>query len=328
MNRVLLIQTAFIGDSILATALLEELHHRYPGAQLDFLVRKGNESLFEEHPFIHELLIWDKKKAKYRNLWRLLQRIRRQRYDAVINMQRFAATGFLTAFSSGKSRIGFSKNPFSFLFTEKVKHEYNKHEVMRNMDLLGTPQRLPVRPKLYPTKAAYEKVAQYRSGKPYITIAPASVWFTKQFPAEKWVEFLNRIEVDIQVYLIGGPGDHALADKIAHSVSMQHLRISNLCGELHLLETAALMEGAQMNYTNDSGPLHIASAMNAPTRAIFCSTVESFGFGPLSEDSRVIQTEKNLDCRPCGLHGMRECPKGHYDCAMSIHVPMEGLDKL
>jgi len=73
-----------------------------------------------------------------------------------------------------------------------------------------------------------------------------------------------------------------------------------------------------MNYVNDSAPLHIASAMKAPVTAIFCSTVPAFGFGPLNANGRVVETTENLDCRPCGLHGYKACPKGHFKCAMNI----------
>jgi len=73
-----------------------------------------------------------------------------------------------------------------------------------------------------------------------------------------------------------------------------------------------------MNFVNDSAPMHLASAVNAPVTAIFCSTVPSFGFGPLSEKSIVIETKEKLDCRPCGLHGFKACPKGHFKCAYSI----------
>ncbi|HDO06155.1 MAG TPA: glycosyltransferase family 9 protein, partial [Bacteroidetes bacterium] len=75
-----------------------------------------------------------------------------------------------------------------------------------------------------------------------------------------------------------------------------------------------------MNYTNDSAPTHLASAMNAPVAAIFCSTVPEFGFGPLSATSFVIQTTENLFCRPCGLHGKKVCPKKHFKCAETIEL--------
>src|SRR5579885_1416744 len=102
MQKFLVIQTAFIGDAVLATALIEKLHQYFPDAEIDFLVRKGNESLFTDHPFLHETLIWDKKKNKYSNFWKLLRQIRKRKYDKLINVQRYAATGLLTAFSGAK----------------------------------------------------------------------------------------------------------------------------------------------------------------------------------------------------------------------------------
>ncbi len=75
------------------------------------------------------------------------------------------------------------------------------------------------------------------------------------------------------------------------------------------------MRGAVMNYVNDSAPLHLASAMDAPVRAVFLSTVPEFGFGPWGSRGEVIETTEKLDCRPCGVHGFKACPKGHFKCA-------------
>ncbi len=132
--RFLIIQTAFIGDVILATALLEQLHLAFPDAVLDVLVRKGNEGLLANHPFLNEVLIWHKKETKYRDLWRLLRTIRARKYDAVLNLQRYGTMGLLTALSGAKTTVGFDKNPFSRLFTHQVEHRFEPgvHEVDRN----------------------------------------------------------------------------------------------------------------------------------------------------------------------------------------------------
>ena len=150
----------------------------------------------------------------------------------------------------------------------------------------------------------------------YVCIAPASVWFTKQWPEHKWIELVKAIPMDRQVFIIGAPGDTALAQRIIAASG----RGVDLTRELGLLQSAALMEGATMNYVNDSAPLHIASAMNAPVTAVFCSTVPAFGFGPLRANGRVVETTEELDCRPCGLHGHRACPKRHFKCATEIDV--------
>ena len=136
MVKFLIIQTAFIGDVILATPIIEKLHKFYPDSQIDFLLRKGNENLLRNHPYISNLLIWDKKNEKNKNLFRIIKLIRSKKYDYVINLQRFASTGIITAFSGSKIKVGFSKNPFSFLFTRKIKHEIGngKHEIERNIE--------------------------------------------------------------------------------------------------------------------------------------------------------------------------------------------------
>jgi ADP-heptose:LPS heptosyltransferase len=319
LNKILVIQTAFIGDAILATALLETIHHSAPTAAIDILVRKGNESLFLDHPFLKKVLVWDKRESKYKNLFALISSIRGNKYDLVINLQRFGATGLLTALSGAKITVGYDKNPFSFLFAKKVPHELDKglHEVDRNNNLVSWfASTLKRQPKLYPTKEHYTRVEAYTQ-KPFICAAPNSVWFTKQYPEHKWVEFLNRVPQDYTVYLLGAPGDEASCARIISKITST-VRIEVLAGKLSFLESAALMEKAVMNYVNDSAPMHIASSMNAPVAAIFCSTVPSFGFGPLSDNSFNIETADKLSCRPCGLHGYKACPEGHFKCAQGI----------
>ena len=173
-----------------------------------------------------------------------------------------------------------------------------------------------VRPELYPSETDKQKVQAYTQGK-YVTMAPASVWFTKQLPKEKWTELIQQ-QTEDTIYLLGAPGDKVLCDELISSANTSS-KIVNLAGELTLLQSAALMQKAQMNFVNDSGPLHLASSMNAPTTAFFCSTVPSFGFGPLADNS-IVKEVNGLDCRPCGLHGHKECPKGHFKCGFDISL--------
>ena len=330
--RFLLIQTAFIGDVILATALLEQIHTVYPGAVLDILVRKGNEGLLANHPFLNDVLVWDKKKAKYPNLWHLLKTIRSRAYTVVINLQRFGATGLLTVLSGAETTVGFAKNPFANLFTLQVEHRFETsiHEVDRNAEMLTAlkevkslrmksvaRQPIPL-PKLYPSEADYTVVSAYKN-QPYVCMAPMSVWFTKQYPAERWIELIQTLPDDITIYLLGAPTDIAACEAIQTAIS-EKKQIVNLAGKLSLLQSAALQQDAVMNYVNDSAPLHLCSAMNAPTTAIFCSTVPEFGFGPLADVSRVVQTPERLECKPCNLHGRTACPLGHFRCAWGIRV--------
>jgi len=321
LKKFLIIQTASIGDVILSTPIIEKLHKHFPDDKIDFLLKKGNEGLFKAHPFINNLIIWNKSERKYRNLLDIINFIREQKYDYLINVQRFASTGFITVLSKAKKTVGFNKNPFSFLFSKRIKHrikEKNIHEIERNLSLIHhITDKQPSPIKLYPTQDDFAKTSQYKTSQ-YICIAPTSLWFTKQFPKEKWIEFLNKIDKDIVVYFIGSKNDYDFCKNIIDNSN--HKNSLNLAGKLNFLESAALIKDAQMNYTNDSAPQHIASAMNAPVTTIFCSTISDFGFGPLSDNSKIVETKENLKCRPCGLHGLKKCPEKHFKCAKTINV--------
>ena len=321
-RKILIIQTAFIGDVILATALIEKLREHYPEAQIDFLLRQGNENLLHQNPNLKEVIVFDKRK-KYRNLLKLIRLIRVKKYDLVVNAQRFATTGLITAISGAKHRAGFNKNPLSFLFSHVAVHRIGSdgkgtHEIERNQELIKpyTDDR-PAMPRLYPTIEQLARVQSLKS-RPYICIAPTSVWFTKQFPSTKWVRLIDLLPPRYVIYLLGAPGDQQACEAIRQQSGHQH--VVSMAGKLSLMESAALMQDAAMNYVNDSAPMHLASATNAPTCAVFCSTVPDFGFGPLSDRSVVVETTTPLDCRPCGLHGHRKCPEGHFKCANTIEM--------
>lgn len=322
MNKFLIIQTASIGDVILITPLIETLHLNYPDADIDVLVKKGNESLFTGHPFVKEIFSWDKNRNKYNNLFSLIQKIRKENYTAVFNCQRFASSGLITIFSGAGMKFGFKKNPFSFFFTKSFPHHIGNepymHEVDRNLQLVSSLCQSTIRiPKLHPTPADQEAIEAYLEA-PFLTVAPASLWFTKQFPAEKWIDFIRQIPDNYTVILLGGKNETDLCNNII--TASGHKNSLNLAGKLSMLQSAALMSKALMNYVNDSAPLHFASAVNAPVRAVFCSTVKAFGFGPLSDDSAVIETTRELKCRPCGLHGHKACPESHFRCASDITI--------
>ena len=205
------------------------------------------------------------------------------------------------------------KNPLSPWYTHKVDHVIGVgHEIQRNAALLAAISNKPTGalPKLYPTDLQYHRIAEYTE-QPCITMSPTSVWKTKAAPPSFWTKLID-LHPHHTVYLLGAPGDFDACETIIQQ--SEGRKVFNLCGQLSLMESATLMASAQMNFTNDSAPMHLCSAVNAPVTAIYCSTVPAFGFGPLSEHARVLETQQQLDCRPCGLHGHKECPKGHFKC--------------
>lgn len=323
LKKILIIQTASIGDVILVTSLLEKLHQSHPDASIDLLVKQENKSLFTNHPYLRHLFVWNKKQQKYKNLLALIFQVRAEKYDYVVNVQRFASSGLITALSGAKKTIGFSKNPMSIFFAKRYPHiiatnPNAPHELQRNHALIVAitdPNYAPTR--LYPSNHDDALTSQFKTKK-FICIAPTSLWFTKQFPEKRWVELIKQIPIEFQVYLLGAKNDEAVSKRIIHNVNQSN--VMSLCGKLSLLESASLLRDAQINYVNDSAPLHLACAVNAPVVAIFCSTVPEFGFAPLTENSTIVQTDLKLSCRPCGLHGHRICPEKHFDCANSIEM--------
>ena len=320
-NKILVIQTAFTGDVILATAVLEKLHSYYPFAKLDILLRKGNESLLKDHPFINEVLVWDKKSNKYANSLKIISRIRSYKYDLVINLQRFMMSGLFTTLSGAKMTRGFKKNPMSGFFGKKFNHVIGKgiHEVDRNNSLIAdiTDHHRNL-PKLYPSNSDYQKL---NPGSPYICIAPTSVWFTKQWPVERWLTLIEHLNTRYEIYLLGAPSDFEACENIK---TLSHRNnVFNMAGKLSFLESAALMHKAKMNFVNDSAPLHMCTAVGAPVLAIYCSTVPDFGFYPIGPLGKYVETDLVLDCRPCGLHGYAACPRGHFNCSISNMIDIK-----
>lgn len=315
MKKILVIQTAFIGDVILATCVLEKLHRFFPDAHLHMLVRKGNESLFHQHPYLKRVWVWNKKEKKQAHLRQLIREIRAEHFDHVINLHRFSSSGLITMMSGAKEKAGFLKNPFAFSFDVRKKHVITKqqgaaymHETERCLSLVEhLTDNSYQRPALYPTAHDEAVAASWAEGD-FITVSPASVWFTKQTPMNVWKEWIRACP--LPVVLLGGPGDKAMCEALAEGSS----RVRIAAGELTLLQSAALMKRARMNYTNDSAPMHLCSAVNAPVTAVYCSTIPEFGFGPLSQASYVVQSRESLSCKPCGLHGHKACPKKHFRC--------------
>lgn len=327
--KILIIQTAFIGDVILATSLANLVKTSFPKSQVDFLLRKGNEGLLKNHPSIDNIIIWDKKKGKYRNLISLALKARKVKYDHVLNIQRFASSGIFMALCGAKNKIGFDKNPLSFIFNKKIKHKIPYqiedgflHEVQRNALLLepiiehfSLPKAKDIPPTLAISNEDQQKAASF-SKENYLVLAPSSVWFTKQWQKSKWIELKEKLQQEYQLLFIGGPDDKEYIDSIIGETE----NCINLCGKLNLIQSAALMKNAKRVFVNDSAPLHLASSVQAKTTAIFCSTVTDFGYTPLSKDSTVIQLTPRLECMPCGLHGKKQCPLGHFNCSAMIEV--------
>jgi len=322
VSKVLIIQTAFLGDAVLVTSLVEKIRIESPETIVHLLVRKGFEYIFKAYPHAHLKKVWAyDKKNKLSSWWNLRKQLTGEKFDQVFVAQRFFGMGLLSISLRAKKVIGFDKNPLSLFFDEKVAHDFGrgKHEVERNSELLAS----WLGPKVHKPFLDARHVGQMPSDfqlKKYLCISPGSVWETKRFPVQKWIQFISLLPTDQAIVLMGSRGEKHLSDEITEAFVGSGRNIQNACGRFDLMEAIAIYQNSQMSFVNDSGPLHICSAVNAPTIAIFCSTIPAFGFGPLAEQNKVIEAREKLACRPCGDHGKKSCPENHFNCANTIDV--------
>ncbi len=313
-QKILIIQTAFIGDTILATSVAEEMHHTFPDAKIFLLVKKGNEDLFLNHPYL-KIITHDKSK-KLSSLFQLIKKIRQEKFDIVINLHRYLSSTLLTILSRARYTSGF-QSLLSNFYTYSTPHSFkdNLHEIQRYHELTKhfSKQEKIFLPKLY----LQESLPEIFDNKKYVCLFPGSIWATKQLPPTKWIELIQKFSKDIEIYLCGSSQEINLCEYIKASSMREN--VHNIAGKYSLLKIAHIMKNALRVYVNDSAPLHIASSLNIPVTAFFCSTITNFGFYPLSDDKQVIEV-KNLECRPCGIHGYKKCPKLYFRCGLEINI--------
>ena len=332
-KKYLIVQTAFIGDVILATPLAEALHRLGP-CEVHFMAIPAARNLLENNPHVQKVLIYDKR-GKHRGLRGMAQQVRllrRDRYHAAFVPHRSLRSALLVALARIPNRIGFNNSAGAFLFTRKVNY-LRKHEVDRNLDLLRPLGNKPrgLKPKVVWDAGDALHVHQMTKAVPadrsWIAFASGSVWATKRWPAERYGELAHRLIRDfgVSVFLIGGEMDRELCNRIQ---AMAGEGCINTAGMLTLRQSAALLDRCEVLVSNDSAPVHLAVATRCKVIAIFGPTAPDFGFAPFGEGHEIV--ERKLACRPCSIHGSHRCPIGTHACMMEIQVGevLERVEKL
>jgi len=320
MNSSLVVQTSFLGDMVLTTPLLAYLAER---GVVDVVSTPAAAALLANHPAVREVIVYDKR-GKDRGIGgflRLASQLRAKQYDVAYHAQGSPRSGALTAAAGIQDRVGFATSAGKLFYTTRVASIENMHHAARMLSL-GTrdPQRaMPrasLRPRLYPGAAERNAVDAILAGRPnkttLIGLAPGSVWATKRWPF--YAELATLLASDAQIVIVGGAADMSVARAIVDATGGDAI---DTTGRLSLLASAELIGRAALIVTNDSSPLHLASAMNTPTLAIFGPTVPEFGFGPLAEIS-AAEGLSSLPCRPCDKHGPQRCPLGHWQCMRDL----------
>jgi len=317
----LVIQTSFLGDTVLTTPLLVRLARDGP---VDVVVTPGAAGLVANHPAVREAIVYDKR-GRDRGIGgflRLVARLRAPRYGAAFLAQGSARSAALARAAGIPRRVGFQTSAGRPLYTVRVPYVANAHHAERLLALADPDMAIALagtrpRPSLFPGPGEREAVDAIlgglaASGDALVGFAPGSVWGTKQWP--EYPTLARALAPAARIVVIGSAADTPLAQAI---VAAAGGRAIDATGRMSLLASAELIRRVGVLVTNDSAPLHLASAMDTPTVALFGPTVPAFGFGPLATRSVVAGVE-SLTCRPCDRHGPRTCPLGHWRCMREI----------
>ena len=335
--RIIVLHTAFLGDIILALPMVQTLKRSIPDGRISFLAVPASAAVLANHPSIDDVILYDKKGAErgIRGITKAVGRLKRDRFDVAIIPHRSLRSALLPWIAGIPVRIGFSTSAGRFLMTARVAYNPDRHEIMRNLDLLrplGIAATMEL-PGLYPSASDVgvveallrESFSQKGADQPLVAIAPGSVWETKRWPEEKYTALTKLLsDRGFRIALIGGDQDNRLAERISRGGDPG--RVLNAAGKLSMLQSAELIRRSAILVSNDSAPMHAGVAMKTPVLALFGATVPRFGFAPAGSGDRVLQTE-GLECRPCSIHGGRKCPIGTFDCMQRI-APTEVFETI
>ncbi len=322
-RRVLVIQTAFLGDAILTLPMIQKLNELLPDSLIDVVCIPSSEEIFQSSPFVNNIIVYDKrgKHKSLMNVFRLAYKIKKNGYERIYAPHRSFRTALLVLLSGVKETYCFDKASFSFVFKHKIKYRVNYHEVQRNLELIGVNVD-KVSWKILPTvqsqpnlKEKVESLISNIPNKKLIAVAPGSVWATKRYVKEYFLEVVNYlINKSYTIILIGGLRDRDLCLEVKNNFSNS---VYTVAGDLSIIESIELLKYCKVLISNDSAPTHLGMCADIPTFTIYCSTVPSFGFYPYNEKSMWISYD-NLECKPCGIHGFKKCPIKTFDCAYKL----------
>lgn len=324
-RKVLLIQSAFLGDSLLTLPLARDLKSLLPGCRLTVLTLPRTADIFRQSPWVDEVDLDDKRgeHAGLSGTFRLASRLREAGYDLAVIPHRSFRSALLAWLARVPRRVGFSSSAGRFLLTDSVPFTWLIHDLERNLALLkALSPGVTVRPdeSVYlaqdPDRArrVSERLAQdgVGPGDVLVGVHPGSAWATKRWLSHRFAELCRRLaRGGRRVVLVGGPQDAALCGALARESGAL-----DWSGKTDLGDLKALMGRLSLFITNDSGPMHLATGCGVPTLAIFGPTTRELGFFPYGPAHRVL--EADLPCRPCGLHGASACPEGHFLCMRMI----------
>ena len=329
--KILIIHTAFIGDIVLSTPLIQKLKDLYPKSEIDYLTLPTNQSVLYNNPNLNEIILYDKKgKDKgIKGFLKVLKILKQKKYDYAVIPHRFIKSILLAKLAKIPDIVGFDVATGSSLLDKKVHYDMKKHEVERLLNLVGYEgKKNPVR--IYPAKENFVKIEKMLKNSGYtgkkeqklILVAPGSQRPEKMWPIEKYREIIERLKKN-KNYFIGITGSKS--EKELPLNFEKDKNVIDFRGEISLVEFGALISKADVVVGNDSSPIHIASGFEKPfVIGIFGPGKRSLGFFPWTEKSNVIEDnefyENNIVTIPKNQH--------EYKKEYSKGIPLISTDRV
>jgi len=332
MKRILIIHTAFIGDIILATPLIPAIKKEFTDCLIDFITIPASKNLLECENDLNQLIIFDKKGEHkgYKGLKKIIALIKDNNYDACICPHRSLRSAIITKYSNANIRVGFHNSAWKKSFTNVVKYDQSLHETQRNLLLLkeigvkSTLTRPVIKENEKDRDIVDSLIKEHQiENMEIFAIAPGSVWPTKRWGKERYIQIIEKIlNKGYSPILVGGEKDVPLCNEILSECT----GTKSFTGKFTLRQTKYFLSKCKGIVSNDSAPLHLGLAANIPVFSVFGPTISEFGFAPIESNSYVIDNE-TLNCRPCGIHGSHKCPTKTFDCMESIY-PDQVIEKI
>jgi len=321
MNRILIIQTAFLGDAILTLPLIQYLKSINKENIIDVVCIPSTEEIFKASSYVNSVIVLEKR-GKHKSLKSFINfaaELKKNNYTKIISPHRSFRTSLLVWLLKVKETVGFDKSSMSFIYSKKIIHNWNDHEVLRNLklaDFSGSDWK--IKPEITVPEITKEKIKRLLTENNldnFIMIAPGSVWKTKTYPIELYRKVVESfIDKNFKVVLIGGRTELEICDLLAKDFDK---KVINFSGRLNLIESIEFMKHSKLLICNDSAPTHMGMAADIAVLTIYCSTVPKFGFYPYNEKSRYLSYD-DLKCKPCGIHGKQSCPIKTFECAYKL----------
>jgi len=321
-EKILVIQTAFLGDAILTLPMIQKLKEKFPHSSIDVISIPVTKEIFECSPYVDKVILLDKK-GKHKSLFQLLHfaiQLNKNNYTRIYSPHRSFRTSLLVFLMNVENSFGFDNASFSFVYNRSVRYDKTEHEVNRNLKLAGIKvekENWKILPEINALIEVEKKVNELLQdiSKPVVTIAPGSVWQTKKYP-EEYFEIITEylIEKNYFVAFIGGQSDFEICDRL---FKKNYAGSINLSGGLTIAESVQLLRKSKLLICNDSAPTHMGMAADIPVITLYCSTIPGFGFYPYNQKSISLSVD-GLKCKPCGIHGRRKCPINTFECGLKL----------